>query len=747
MLLDKLTVNVEGNISNLNSSLSQAQSSIGSFGEQAGAKLKNLGSSMIGVGAKMSLGLTAPLMAVGTMAVRSAADLEQTKIAFTTLLGSAEKAGSYMEELKAFAAKTPFEFPDLATAASRLAAVGTNTKSIIPIMTTLGNATSAMGTGSEGIERAVRALTQMRQKGKVTAEEMMQLTEAGIPAWEALASTLGVTVAKAQEMVTKKQVDANKMFEAIETSAGPGLQKVTGMMDKQSQSLTGLISTLKDTVSMGLASMIEPLIPTIKAFVGWLSKLAAGFAALSPSTKRFILIGAAIAAALGPILVFAGTIISAIGTIAPVIATVVGAISGPIALIIALVVGAAYLIVKNWDKVKAVLAGLWDAVKPAIQPFIDALKWIAMGIGDAFRFGDITYFLDVIGELIGLPLGPWFTAIMNAAKALWQVFTDLVGSIDWQPIIDALMAIWNTIVSIVTPVFEFLKGVVKDAMAFMMATMGVIIAWVQANWPLIKSTIQTVVNVISTVIKTALTVIKAVWMAVWPYLQIVLTTVWNVIKTVVSTAINVILGIIKTVMLIIKGDWKGAWESIKGVVGTILNGAVKVISTILSGLANIVSTALKGAWNAVKSWVGKFADAARDLIQGMVRAVKDKVGDIGDAIVSGLKGAIKWVKKLLGIGSPSKVFYAFGENLMESMAKAIVKTAPEVKSALNGLDLAIPSAASVAGVGLVGVPSTTTYGDTYVTVEAQLSGDMDIDYLAERLNRRLIEERRAGGQR
>ena len=58
-------------------------------------------------------GVTAGLGALGVAGVKMAADMEQSEIAFTTMLGSADKAKSFLADLSAFAAKTPFELPGL----------------------------------------------------------------------------------------------------------------------------------------------------------------------------------------------------------------------------------------------------------------------------------------------------------------------------------------------------------------------------------------------------------------------------------------------------------------------------------------------------------------------------------------------------------------------------------------------------------------------------------------------------------
>lgn len=215
--------------------------------------------------------------------LKAAAANEQAQISFETMLGSAEKAGTFLKDLGDFAAKTPFELPQLKTAASSLISVGVNADKVIPIMTSLGNATSGMGTGAEGVQRATRALQQMSQSGRITAEDLNQLTDAGVPAINLLASATGKST---EEIVAMK--DAGKLgkqemealFKALET--GKGLERFSGLMDKQSQSLTGMISTIKDTFTQGLANALTPALPIIKKFIGGANEaLAAFFAGLS----------------------------------------------------------------------------------------------------------------------------------------------------------------------------------------------------------------------------------------------------------------------------------------------------------------------------------------------------------------------------------------------------------------------------------------------------------------------------------
>jgi tape measure domain-containing protein len=225
----------------------------------SGSGFKKIGAAITGIFALKQL------KDVAAWGLGVAANNEQATISFTTMLGSAQKAGRFLDRLKKFAAATPFEFPELQRAASSLISAGINADKVIPIMRTLGDVTSGMGTGSEGIQRATVALQQMNAAGRITGEDLNQLRDAGIPVYDLLAKALGKTKAEVVELSKEGglgQEALTKMMKALET--GAGLERFSGLMEKQSASLTGMISTFKDVLGQGLAEAFQPVIPLIK---------------------------------------------------------------------------------------------------------------------------------------------------------------------------------------------------------------------------------------------------------------------------------------------------------------------------------------------------------------------------------------------------------------------------------------------------------------------------------------------------
>lgn len=197
-------------------------------------------------------GIGAGLAALGVASVKAGASLQSTKTAFTNMLGSAEKAQDFLGKMQDFAAKTPFEFSQVSQAAQKFIAFGFSAEQVIPTLTAVGDAAAGVGLGAEGINRITLALGQMAAKSKVQAGEMMQLTETGIPAWKMLADQIGVSVPEAMSMVSKGAIDAATGITALVSGME---QSFGGMMDKQSQTISGTWSTLMDGLEQSAAQV------------------------------------------------------------------------------------------------------------------------------------------------------------------------------------------------------------------------------------------------------------------------------------------------------------------------------------------------------------------------------------------------------------------------------------------------------------------------------------------------------------
>ena len=185
--------------------------------------------------------------------IGSLSQFEQYETSFAVMLGDMDKAKSLMEDLKDFAARTPFEVPDVTQNAQLLMNYGVELEDIITTLTQLGD----LSQGSvDKLNRISLAYGQMLTKGKVTGEELRQMTEAGVPLTQALADNMGKSTAELSKLIEKGSVGIPELDAAI-ASLTTGTGKFAGMMEKQSQTLLGRWSTLKDNMGQFARDMGE----------------------------------------------------------------------------------------------------------------------------------------------------------------------------------------------------------------------------------------------------------------------------------------------------------------------------------------------------------------------------------------------------------------------------------------------------------------------------------------------------------
>jgi hypothetical protein len=87
----------------------------------------------------------AAIGAAGISAVSSAGSYEQSRIAFETMLGSADKARGLMSQIAEFAKQTPFELPEVVAGTKQLLAFGFAQDQLLPTMRKLGDLASGLG--------------------------------------------------------------------------------------------------------------------------------------------------------------------------------------------------------------------------------------------------------------------------------------------------------------------------------------------------------------------------------------------------------------------------------------------------------------------------------------------------------------------------------------------------------------------------------------------------------------------------
>lgn len=224
-------------------------------------------------GQALSIGVTTPMVATAVAALKFSEQFRAANVAFTQMLGSQEKARQFLKDLEQFAQQTPFEFAELVPAAQRMRALGFGAKEVIPVLRAVGDQVSALGRGQEYIDRITLALGQMKTKGKVSFEEVRQLAEAGVPAFQAIAEKIGISVPEAMKRAEKGAISAAVAVPAILERM---VRETGGLMAKQNASVTGQFSNLKDQTGFLLRDIGNLLAPTALQVIRFAQSVVAG---------------------------------------------------------------------------------------------------------------------------------------------------------------------------------------------------------------------------------------------------------------------------------------------------------------------------------------------------------------------------------------------------------------------------------------------------------------------------------------
>jgi len=402
---------------------------------------------MSSVGQSMTARLTLVGAAITIFALKASADMEQLQVSFGVMLGSMEKGKQMIKDLTDFAARTPFQLTGIGNATKRLLAFGFAQKEIMPSLNMLGDI--AAGTGKDLSELSV-IYGQVKMAGRLMGQDFLQFVNAGVPVAEELAKILAKKFGgsieqnkrRLKDFMSKGKISFGMVKKAMQKMTAEG-GRFHNMMGKQSKTLGGLWSTLKDNFHLavvdlgdmivklfnlkgGLASLIEKVKDLRTRFKAWADE--------NPKLAKLGLIIAGVVMTLGPLLLILGPIVKLVGFLG----IGFGAISAPILIII----GAVTLLVLMFRRWMATnhpvinsLGRLWDALAPLGKAFgvlIDSLgsatQWL---FGTTTEAGALAHVFDTIGLAL-IPIIAGITGLLNLifGKTDGTVFKDMMADLE-----------------------------------------------------------------------------------------------------------------------------------------------------------------------------------------------------------------------------------------------------------------------------------------------------------------------------
>jgi len=416
--------------SKLTAGLVDAKNQINNTTKDISDSFKNVGKNVTSIGKDLSIGITAPIAAVSAVA-----------FSFTSV------AGKYSSVLDSFKSMTQGMGVEAVDFQNKIAEA---TGGQIDNLTILQNATKGLSLigkdafnnfGNDFVKMAALSKKAARATGQdvdfmfeslvtgIARESKLILDNLGVSlditkAKEDYAESLGktsseLTASESKHAVlnaTMKQLEDTYGKVAISAGGFSGAwQELTTFFTNSRIEIGQKLEPVLADLTKSLTKLGKEIIPVI---VDVVTKLVNWFTNLSPTMQKVLIGGIALAAALGPILVVVGMIITSIGTligaftaIGSAIVVVVGFLSWPvvaIGLIIAAVIALTVAIYKNWDKIVSYTKNIWNGISDIFN------SWI----GKMYNWGAnlINSFIDGIKS-----------QITNAKNAIKNVLNSIKG--------------------------------------------------------------------------------------------------------------------------------------------------------------------------------------------------------------------------------------------------------------------------------------------------------------------------------
>ena len=470
------------------------------------------------------------------------------------------------------------------------------------------------------------------------------------------------------------------------------------MADTMMEGAAGAMARMKAAaeavmIAIGDSGLLDAVTQIIEKIGGFLTRLSE----TNPTLMKMGLIAAAVAAAIGPLLVIAGLVVQSLGALA----AVAGAVTLPMLLIpaaIAAVVAALLWLWNNNEGFREAVIAIWERVKAAFTTARDAI--VAVFNFLTGRTNDFGAVLDIFGQKNA--------QVIAKVKLAFQRMKEFLSTV--------LANVGEAISAFVAWASEWWAKWGDDIMAFAQEAWDAIWSIIGSALDAIMAGIEVFTDVAEALWRTWGGMLKGIAVRIFDIVANVIENAWNTIKQVFRGGVNFVRGIFETFAGLFTGDWSrmwegiksifvGAWQVLEGIVGGIFDTIIDVISGAISGVVSAIGTMIARITEPFTRFVGDMWDIGADIVRGLIDGITDWAGNAVDAVVDTVRSVKDAALGVLGISSPSKVFMAMGEETSRGMALGIKAQASSAVRAAEEM------AKRAAGAGSVSIrPDVSTGG-------------------------------------
>lgn len=482
---------------------------------------------------------------------------------------------------------------------------------------------------------------------------------------------LGMSGVRQANMLKSLSLASGVLTDAIQTSSD-AYQKNTALSDeaaKRYETMAAKMNQLKERFKDVAINIGEILMPYVEKLMGKIEELIEKWNGLDDSQKETIIRMAAIAAAIGPILLVVGKLVSSVGSVVTVggklvsgigtlmnsvggLSGALSALAGPVGIVIAavaaLAAGFVYLYNTN-DEFRAKIQETVAVLKENFGKMVEQVQPKLEALGQAFQG-----LMDM--------LAPAFEFLFTTAVAY---ITGIIEAIS--PIIDVVTNVIEYITNIVQAFFALLQGDFSGFATFMQAA------------------VQNALNAISGIIQAVVAFWNAFFKSFGVNLKQLFTTIWEAVKIVVKTKIENIKENITEVWTAIKEWITETLNNIHDKFKEIFNKIKEAVSEKIDRVKETIINGIEAAVDYIRSLPEKFYNWGSEMVQNLIDGIQSKIEAV-KAKVSELAGAIaSYIHFTEPDVGPLSNFHEFMPDMIDLMVKGIDQGIPRLQSAMNGL--------------------------------------------------------------
>lgn len=431
------------------------------------------------------------VVSFGKAVMKASADMELLKKGLAFTLGNTG-AQKLIENMQTLGEKSAYNSNQLIPLARAWITVGDNAQTATAKMKKIVDCASAYGLTEDQMSRVNLALTQMQAKGKVSSEEMRQLAEAGVPAWQLLSTAMGKPVNELQNLAAQGKLTQSSIDMLFDGMA----KKTQGATNSMANTMEAKFSNIQEAVTNSFAAIGDIIaqgfgVSDILTLAGNLAEgMKQHFQNIRDNAQKIGVKNA---------------IVKELQGISPVAA----AVFNGMATIIYVVTSALY---KHRDAALAVgtaILGIWIAAKTIIgvstiiNTLVTAWKSLKLAIALAraavVAFRSTSLGMAVVNGIITGLRAAWagLTVAMGVAKTAALAFRAACIA---NPVLVAIALIiaaiiliathWDTVKRVALACWRAICGAISEAGAKLRAVIGGAIDWVKNKWEGLKAAVS-----------------------------------------------------------------------------------------------------------------------------------------------------------------------------------------------------------------------------------------------------------------